>query len=98
MIAEAQSTVFYGQEIQTLAIRPSSNYALPQPSLAPALASLLPCPTIADAIEALRVAKLAANRRENYVRELIACLKRFTRGWDDQPLTAITPEKVEAFF
>lgn len=53
--------------------------------------------TIKDAINLLKTAKLAANRRRNYVTELVRVLNQVADGIEDKPLSCLDAPRIEWF-
>jgi hypothetical protein len=72
-------------------------YMNPLASIEQAREKEVPSITIQEAINTLRIAKLAANRRPVYVKELTRCLNQFARGSEGKPLSSITASQIETF-
>ncbi len=53
--------------------------------------------TLGNAIELLKTAKLASNRRPVYVKALVRVLRQITKGIEDRPLSYLDAPKIEAF-
>src|SRR3954467_8414290 len=65
-----------------------------QPSSTPPHSSEI---TLRKAIELLKTAKIAANRRPVYVAELVRVLKQITRGIEDKPISYLDAARIEEF-
>jgi integrase len=52
---------------------------------------------IDDAINQLRIAKLASNRRPVYVKELVRCLKQFAKESKTESLSSVTASQIETY-